>query len=134
MTLIVYFLQSGSKSYIGFTVDIYRRVRQHRGELVGGAKATRAWADPNLEVVAYISNFPTKHLALSYEWHAKRRNKIRLDGTHKRLGGFLAKATQEPKFRRIQAQLTVTLVKHHELASTLENRFGFANVVLAKPF
>ncbi len=40
----VYLLQSanGKKSYTGITTDIERRLKQHNGEISGGAKSTRA--------------------------------------------------------------------------------------------
>ncbi len=45
----VYVLLSSDKSrtYVGITTDVDRRLRQHNGEIVGGAKCTRAnrpWA------------------------------------------------------------------------------------------
>ncbi len=39
----VYVLCSaGGRTYVGVTTDVDRRVRQHNGELAGGARATRA--------------------------------------------------------------------------------------------
>ncbi|MBP8810947.1 MAG: GIY-YIG nuclease family protein [Kofleriaceae bacterium] len=39
----VYILCSaGGRTYVGVTTDVARRVRQHNGELAGGARATRA--------------------------------------------------------------------------------------------
>ena len=35
-----YFLQSKNRTYNGYTVDLHRRLRQHNGELAGGAKVT----------------------------------------------------------------------------------------------
>jgi len=72
MGRIVYMLRCGRKTYIGATVDLKRRLRQHRGELQGGARYTRTWKD--VVLVGTVSGFSTWSSALSYEWHAKRRS------------------------------------------------------------
>ena len=67
----VYLLRSlnprySRRTYVGFTVNIARRLRQHNGEISGGAKRTsraRPW-----EMICYISGFPNKRIALQYEW------------------------------------------------------------------
>ncbi|AYV76304.1 MAG: GIY-YIG nuclease [Terrestrivirus sp.] len=58
-----------NNTYVGMTVNPTRRLRQHNGELVGGAKATKT-RQP-YEMYCIISGFPTLHDALSYEWHIK---------------------------------------------------------------
>lgn len=53
-------------TYIGFTDDPLKRLRQHNGIIKGGAKKTshkRPWV-----IVIVISNFPNKILALKFEW------------------------------------------------------------------
>ena len=62
-----------SRTYVGFTTDPKRRVRQHRGIIKGGAKATRCrkkWV-----VSALVKGFPTKTNALHFEhmWKEKAR-------------------------------------------------------------
>lgn len=62
-----------TKTYFGYTIDVNRRLRQHNGEIVGGAKKTinfRPW-----KLVMYIEDFPDEINALQYEWkvnHCKR--------------------------------------------------------------
>ena len=130
---LVYFLQSGNKSYIGYTVDIRRRLRQHRGEIVGGAKYTSSWHHrKNLQLVAYISGFPTQKSALSYEWHAKRAcarslNFKKVAKTHRRLPGFFFPATTL-KFCDVLPDLQVSLFKHHEIMPVLMNTFHLPQV------
>ena len=62
-----YVLKSLSKRiYIGYTVDFNRRLRQHNGELVGGAKKTekgRPWIP-----ICQIKGFYDKSSALRFEW------------------------------------------------------------------
>ena len=71
----VYLLISSSKStYVGATVDLNRRLRQHNGELVGGAKATKIKVKKGevWERACYVSEFPTWQAALQFEWRWKR--------------------------------------------------------------
>ena len=64
---------SSTRTYVGATVDPDRRLRQHNGELVGGARATRGdvWSR-----VCLVSGFPDERAALQFEWmwkHYTRR-------------------------------------------------------------
>ncbi|CAJ1367152.1 unnamed protein product [Effrenium voratum] len=68
-----YVLRSSTRNrtYTGITTDLSRRLRQHNGELHGGAKATRTgglW-----KVLCVVRGFPTKLDAERFEWRAKRR-------------------------------------------------------------
>lgn len=71
----VYLLRSttSKKTYIGYTVNIKRRLRQHNGEITGGAKRTqkgRPW-----ELVAWVTGFPYERTALQYEFCIQRTRK-----------------------------------------------------------
>ncbi len=58
-----------NQTYNGSTNDLKRRIRQHNGELVGGAKSTSnkgPW-----EYLAVISGFESHKEALSCEWRIK---------------------------------------------------------------
>ena len=71
----VYLLISSSgTTYVGATVDLDRRLRQHNKELVGGAKATSIKVKKG-EIwtrVCYVLNFPSWQAALQFEWRWKR--------------------------------------------------------------
>lgn len=65
----VYWIQSGERAYIGATIDPVKRLRQHNGEITGGAGRTRnrgPW-----RYICVISGFRTWKEALQYEWAAK---------------------------------------------------------------
>ena len=61
-------------TYIGATVDIDRRLSQHNGELVGGAKCTSKRPECWYRV-CYLKGFLDNHQALSFEWHWKYYSK-----------------------------------------------------------
>jgi len=75
MPFFVYFIQSTNGStYIGATVDLDKRIRQHNKEIKGGATATsikvqmgEAWS-----YVCYVENFPEWNEALKFEWRWKQ--------------------------------------------------------------
>lgn len=86
------------RSYIGFTSNLKRRVRQHSLKLAAGAAYTRGFEQCRLE--AFIGDIESKSEALSLEYHAKRRRPQTLTGaSHARLGSFLG-ALQHEKFRQ----------------------------------
>ena len=73
MSFFCYLLYSGSaKTYIGATVDPNRRLRQHNGELVGGARRTSGlqW-----KRALYVGGFPDWTAALQFEWSWKRHGR-----------------------------------------------------------
>ena len=90
MNAIVYCLatvETPTLTYIGATVDGDRRLRQHNGELVGGAKATHK--RPNgWYRVCYVHGFSTWNAALSFEWHWKRFSKGKGDALSRRQAGL----------------------------------------------
>jgi structure-specific endonuclease subunit SLX1 len=77
----VYFLatttRSITKTYIGATIDLERRLRQHNGEIKGGARATHGYP---WKRIAYVSGFPTWQAALQFEWRWKQLSR-RLGGS-----------------------------------------------------
>lgn len=60
---------STGRTYIGMTTDTRRRVRQHRGDLAGGARATRVASD--WQMVFALTGFPSHRDALRAEWRLK---------------------------------------------------------------
>ena len=69
---VCYLIKSdvSNRTYIGATNNFKRRIRQHNGEIKGGAKytsANRPWK-PKLIVSGFIS----QNEALSFEWRIKR--------------------------------------------------------------
>jgi putative endonuclease len=75
MDCFVYVLGTRSKkrhlTYVGWTNDVARRLKQHNSGK--GARTTRgrAW------VLLHSEWFPTRREAMSREWHLKRNRKFR---------------------------------------------------------
>lgn len=70
----VYFLVSDSNAtYIGATVDLNRRLRQHNKEIKGGAHATstKVLQGEQWTRFCHVSGFPDWQAALQFEWRWK---------------------------------------------------------------
>jgi predicted GIY-YIG superfamily endonuclease len=114
------------RSYIGYTVNLHHRLRQHRGELAGGAVWTHSFN--GVDLVAVVTGFDAgdKSRAESYEWHAKHAKigkcserdpttasfKKAASAAHRRLFGFTQTRTHH-KFNTMP--LTVWVAKHAPL-------------------
>jgi len=87
----VYLLQSTDNcTYVGATVDLDRRLRQHNKEIKGGAHATsiKVLKGEVWNRVAYVSGFPDWQSALQFEWRWKqlsRKISFNMDPLERRL-------------------------------------------------
>lgn len=71
----VYLLvSSDGATYVGATVDLNRRLRQHNKEIKGGAHATgtRVAKGETWIRAAHVSGFPCWQAALQFEWRWKQ--------------------------------------------------------------
>jgi structure-specific endonuclease subunit SLX1 len=104
----VYLLESSTgATYIGATIDLDRRLRQHNKEIKGGAYATgsRVSRGEIWERAAYVSGFPDWQAALQFEWRWKNLSRIKefrsiKKPLHRRLAALnrllsLAKSTEK---------------------------------------
>ena len=73
----VYLLQCDNYTYIGATVNLDRRLRQHNKEIKGGAKLTGSKVSngSTWKRLAYVEGFPTWNSALQFEWKWKNISK-----------------------------------------------------------
>jgi putative endonuclease len=76
---VCYLIFNNNCSYVGITNNIKRRLRQHNGEIKGGAKYTSLHNKDSLwQYACYIDGFKSKQDALRFEWalkHIKPNNK-----------------------------------------------------------
>jgi len=60
-------------TYVGATKNLNRRLRQHNGEIKGGAVATTRYVKNghSWRRLCYVKNFPSWQAALQFEWRWK---------------------------------------------------------------
>jgi len=94
MSFFVYLLlssaDSGQQTYVGATVDLDHRLRQHNKEIKGGAHATSIQVErgETWERVCHVAGFPTWQAALQFEWRWKqisRKIAVRVDPLTRRI-------------------------------------------------
>jgi structure-specific endonuclease subunit SLX1 len=91
MASFVYLLLSSDNStYVGSTVDLERRLRQHNKEIKGGAYATgtKVLQGETWIRAAHIEGFPDWQSALQFEWRWKqltRKITISVHPLHRRM-------------------------------------------------
>jgi predicted GIY-YIG superfamily endonuclease len=75
-----YILRSAvsNRVYIGYTINFSHRIRQHNGEITGGAKKTRKWR-PWIPVCV-IKGFYDSSSALRFEYRLQHSGKRRKAG------------------------------------------------------
>ena len=77
MSWYLYLLENtdNKKTYLGVTTDYKRRIRQHNGEIKGGAKYTHSFKGSGEWKLVYLLDNLSKNQALSYERSIKNRRK-----------------------------------------------------------
>ncbi len=74
MSFVYLLVSSDDATYVGATVDLDRRLRQHNKEISGGAYATSAKVEKG-EVwirACHVAGFPDWPSALQFEWRWKQ--------------------------------------------------------------
>lgn len=73
MSFVYLLVSSSGATYVGATVDLDRRLRQHNKEITGGAHATGVKvAQGEIWVrAAHVSGFPDWQATLQFEWRWK---------------------------------------------------------------
>lgn len=74
MSYVYLLLSSDNATYVGATVDLERRLRQHNKEIKGGAHATGSKVEKgeNWIRACHVSGFPDWSSALQFEWRWKQ--------------------------------------------------------------
>ena len=74
MPYVYLLVSTNGNTYVGATVDLNRRLRQHNKEIKGGAHATGIKVAQGEEWTraAHVSGFPDWQAALQFEWRWKQ--------------------------------------------------------------
>jgi structure-specific endonuclease subunit SLX1 len=74
MSYVYLLLSSDNATYVGATIDLDRRLRQHNKEIKGGAHATGIKVEKGETWIraAHVKNFPDWQAALQFEWRWKQ--------------------------------------------------------------
>lgn len=74
MCFVYLLVSTDGATYVGATVDLNRRLRQHNKEITGGAHATGAKVakGETWNRAAHVSGFPDWQAALQFEWRWKQ--------------------------------------------------------------
>jgi structure-specific endonuclease subunit SLX1 len=74
MSFVYLLVSTSGSTYVGSTIDLDRRLRQHNGVIKGGAKRTTMKVSQGEEWTreCYISGFPSWKCALQFEWRWKQ--------------------------------------------------------------
>jgi structure-specific endonuclease subunit SLX1 len=74
MSYVYLLVSTNGNTYVGATVDLERRLRQHNKEIKGGAYATGSKVEQgeSWTRAAYVSGFPDWQAALQFEWRWKQ--------------------------------------------------------------
>jgi structure-specific endonuclease subunit SLX1 len=74
MSFVYLLVSTDNATYVGATVDLDRRLRQHNKEIKGGAHATGAKVGKGeiWERACHVAGFPDWQAALQFEWRWKQ--------------------------------------------------------------
>lgn len=127
----VYILNSlgTNRSYIGFTVNPKRRLRQHNRKIKGGAKRTKKHKGKRWVCVCLVTGFTSKHDALAFEWawqHPYKSKRYR-DSMNSELTGKRGVGAKGSLKRRM-LELDIMLRQHPELRIIRPQKSDLTNI------
>lgn len=90
MSYVYLLVSTKGNTYVGATVDLNRRLRQHNKEIKGGAHATgiKVAQGESWVRAAHVSGFPDWQAALQFEWrwkHLSRKYPVKLNPLERRM-------------------------------------------------
>lgn len=93
MSFVYLLVSTKGNTYVGATVDLNRRLRQHNKEIKGGAHATgiKVVQGESWVRAAHVSGFPDWQAALQFEWrwkHLSRKYPAKMNPLERRMNAL----------------------------------------------
>jgi predicted GIY-YIG superfamily endonuclease len=93
MSYVYLLVSTNGNTYVGATVDLERRLRQHNKEIKGGAHATgiKVSQGENWTRAAHVSGFPDWQATLQFEWrwkHLSRKLPLKMNPLERRINAL----------------------------------------------
>ena len=90
MSYVYLLVSTNGNTYVGATIDLERRLRQHNKEIKGGAHATgiKVAQGETWTRAAHVSGFPDWHATLQFEWRWKnlsRKYPVKMNPLERRM-------------------------------------------------
>jgi structure-specific endonuclease subunit SLX1 len=90
MSYVYLLVSTSGNTYVGATVDLNRRLRQHNKEIKGGAHATgvKVAKGESWTRALHVSGFPDWQAALQFEWrfkHLSRKYPAKMNPLERRI-------------------------------------------------
>jgi len=90
MSYVYLLVATNGNTYVGATIDLNRRLKQHNKELTGGARATgqKVAQGEIWRRAAHVSGFPDWKSALQFEWrwkHLSRKYSFTINPLQRRM-------------------------------------------------
>jgi len=114
MSYVYLLVSTKGNTYVGATVDLERRLRQHNKEIKGGAHATGIKVSQG-EIwtrAAHVAGFPDWQAALQFEWrwkHISRKFPLKMDPLERRIQALKELLTLERSTSKAKAFIEWTV-------------------------
>ena len=122
---------NSNKTYIGYTVNFKRRLKQHTTGKKG-AKYTKMWKGA-VTPIAVLSGFPSKQKAMSFEWYSKRKRCLHtIMGCPRRLDRFL-QPLHKPKFCMLELSLIIRCFISDDVMKRIQTMYPQLKIYCVQP-
>jgi predicted GIY-YIG superfamily endonuclease len=127
---VLYNVQQPSRTYVGYTTNPMRRLRQHNGVISGGARATSGKGQWEFLTLITSTSFNT-HTGLSFEWHLKRALRPQnARGSVKRIEALFKTIKDNKKFEGFNFHIYISVYGQYVFPEFLLDDLSRSNVVI----